>query len=140
MDDYWHKSKQGFFKAVVVSVLLYSCTTWTLTEHPGKKAQWKLLKCAGCCFQQILEKAPFKTAVLRPLTSHQTNNPNYTTRGKWMSLYLYVQTHSFNGPLINHPSKIYWILLEKQGRTYKQRSPVWTVDTCLQDLKKYDGR
>ena len=31
------KMKSSFFQAVVVSILLYGCTTWTLTNWPRKK-------------------------------------------------------------------------------------------------------
>ena len=31
------KIKRNFFQAAVVSILLYGCTTWTLTEHIEKK-------------------------------------------------------------------------------------------------------
>ena len=31
------KMKRSFFQAVVVSILLYGCTTWTLTKRLGKK-------------------------------------------------------------------------------------------------------
>ena len=32
-----NKMKRSFFQAVVVSILLYGCTTWTLTKRPEKK-------------------------------------------------------------------------------------------------------
>ena len=31
------KMKRSFFQALVVSILLYRCTTWTLTKRPEKK-------------------------------------------------------------------------------------------------------
>ena len=31
------KMKRSFFQAVVVSILLYGCTTWTLTQRMEKK-------------------------------------------------------------------------------------------------------
>ena len=33
-----NKIKHSFFQAAVVSILLYGCTTWTLTKHMEKKA------------------------------------------------------------------------------------------------------
>ena len=33
----WFKIKRSFFKAAVVSILLYGCTTWTLTKRLEKK-------------------------------------------------------------------------------------------------------
>ena len=35
--DLTDKMKRNFFQAVVVSILLYGCTTWTLTKHMEKK-------------------------------------------------------------------------------------------------------
>ena len=35
--DLTNKMKHSFFQAVVVSILLYRCTTWTLTKQPEKK-------------------------------------------------------------------------------------------------------
>ena len=35
--DLTDKMKRSFFQAVVVSILLYGCTTWTLTKRPEKK-------------------------------------------------------------------------------------------------------
>ena len=44
-------------------------TLWSL----GVKFTWELHKDAWCCFQQILETAPYKTAAVLPLTAHLTN-------------------------------------------------------------------
>ena len=35
--DLTDKIKRSFFQAIVVSILLYVCTTWTLTKHLEKK-------------------------------------------------------------------------------------------------------
>ena len=35
--DLTDKMKHSFFQAAVVSILLYGCTTWTLTKHMEKK-------------------------------------------------------------------------------------------------------
>ena len=35
--DLFDKIKHNFFQAVVISILLYGCTTWTLTKHIEKK-------------------------------------------------------------------------------------------------------
>ena len=37
MSDLTDKMKRSFFQAVVVSILLYGCTTWTLTKRLEKK-------------------------------------------------------------------------------------------------------
>ena len=45
------KIKLKFFQAVAVSVLLYSCTTWTLRKHLEKNL-------GENCFELVLEVAP----------------------------------------------------------------------------------
>ena len=45
-------------------------------EMRGEKARWELHKDAACCFEQILEAAPYKTAVVQPLASHLKNHPS----------------------------------------------------------------
>ena len=55
---------QIFFQAVAVSVLLYGCTTWTLSKRMEKKLDGLfrvLLK------KKILEATPYKTAVVPPI-------------------------------------------------------------------------
>ena len=43
-----------------------------------EKAKWLLHKCAACCFEQILEAAPQKTAGVWAIAFHLTNNPRPT--------------------------------------------------------------
>ena len=49
-------------------------------ETLGEKAKWKLHKNAACCFERILEAAPYKTAVVRPFISHLANYPQKTRK------------------------------------------------------------
>ena len=61
------KIKWGFFKNMVVLVLLYGYTTWTLMRDLEKKSY--LVTIYECyCFEQILEAAPYKTATVWLLT------------------------------------------------------------------------
>ena len=45
-------------------------------ETHGDKDNWKLHKNAMCCFEQILEATPHKTAVVRSPISHLRNHLN----------------------------------------------------------------
>ena len=47
-----------------------------------EKAKWKLSKNAMCCFEQILEVIPHKTADVWPLTPppHLTSHPSKTNK------------------------------------------------------------
>ena len=65
--------KRGFFQAAVVSILLYGCTTWTVTKRMEKKAWRQLLKNAASNIEQVLEATPNKAPTIRPPTFHQEN-------------------------------------------------------------------
>ena len=48
--DLIDKMKRSFFQAAVVSILLFGCTTWTLTKRLEKKARRQLHKSAASNF------------------------------------------------------------------------------------------
>ena len=74
MSDLTDKIKTTFFKAVVILILLYGCTTWMLTKRLKKldgdyarmlltkcmeqKARLQLHKNAVSCIEQVLEAKP----------------------------------------------------------------------------------
>ena len=58
--------KRSFFHAAVTSILLYGCTTWTLTKRLEKKL---LHKNAASNLEQVLAATPHKTPTVRPPTS-----------------------------------------------------------------------
>ena len=53
--DVSNKIKWEFFQAVTVSVLMYGCFTWTLTNRLEKKTRGELHKDTACCFEIVLE-------------------------------------------------------------------------------------
>ena len=65
-----------FFQAAVVSILLYGCTTSTLTKRMEKKLDGNLHKNAVSNIEQVLKAAPNKAAVALPLTTHHENYPS----------------------------------------------------------------
>ena len=69
--DLTDKVKHSFFQAAVVSILLYGCTTWTLT-----KAKRQLHKNAASNTEQVMGTTPHKAPSIRPLTSHDENYPS----------------------------------------------------------------
>ena len=64
--DLIDKMKRIFFQTAVVSILLYRCTTWTLTKRIEKKAWQQLHKNAASNIEQVLEATPLKAAAARP--------------------------------------------------------------------------
>ena len=71
--DRTDKMKRSFFQAAVTSILLYGCTTWTLTKRLEKKLDSLLHKNAACNPEQVLAATPHKTPTLRPPTSYHEN-------------------------------------------------------------------
>ena len=57
LDD---KNKRSFFQAAVMLILLYGCTTWTLTKRMEKKLDGKLHKNAASYIEQVPEATPHK--------------------------------------------------------------------------------
>ena len=72
--DLSDKIKRDFFQAVAAFILLYGCTTWTLTKRKENKASWELPKNARCCLKQILEASSYQTAAVQPLIFHCKNH------------------------------------------------------------------
>ena len=75
----------------------------------GEKARWELHKVAMCCFEQILETALYKTAAVRSLTSHLTNQPGKKNKTCWRSknelVLLWTPTH--RNTSVGQPVKTY---------------------------------
>ena len=72
--DLTDKMKRGFFQAAVVSILLYGCTTWTLT--PGEEARRQLHKNAASNIEQVRAATPNKAPTIWPPASHHENYPS----------------------------------------------------------------
>ena len=58
--DLTDKIKRSFFQTAVVSILLYGCTTWTLTITAGEKARRQLHQNAVSNIERVLEVTPHK--------------------------------------------------------------------------------
>ena len=66
--DLTDKMKGSFFQAVVVSILLYWCTTWTLTKRMEKKLDGNYTK----MLRAILNKSWSQHPTNQPLYGHLT--------------------------------------------------------------------
>ena len=71
--DLTDKMKRSFFQAAVTSILLYGCTTWTLTKRLEKKLDGNLHKNATCNLEQVLAATPHKTPTVRPPAPYHEN-------------------------------------------------------------------
>ena len=65
--------KRSFFQAAVASILLYGCTTWTLTKTAGEEARRQLHKNTASNLEQVLAATPHKTPTVRPPASYHEN-------------------------------------------------------------------
>ena len=70
--------KHSFFQAAVVSILLYGCTTWTLTKRLEKKLDRQLHKNVESNIEQVLATTPHETPTVRPPASHHENYTGQT--------------------------------------------------------------
>ena len=52
-------------------------------ETLGEKVGWELHLDAACCFEQIREAAPYKTAAELPLIPHLRNHPRKVSKACW---------------------------------------------------------
>ena len=67
------KMKRNFFQAAVVSILLYGCTTWTLTKRLDKKLDSNYTRMLRSNIEQVLAATPHKAPTIWPPTSHHEN-------------------------------------------------------------------
>ena len=73
--DLTDKMERSFFQAVVISILLYGCTTWTLTKRMEKRLDANYTRMLSN-IEQVLETTPHKTAAVRPSTTRDENYPS----------------------------------------------------------------
>ena len=66
--DLTDKMKHSFFQAAVVSILLYGCTTWTLTKRLEKKLEGN--------YTRMLRAILNKTPTIRSPTTYHENYPS----------------------------------------------------------------
>ena len=64
------KMKRSFFQAAVVSILLYGCTTWTLTKRLEKKLNGIYTRMLRTILNESWRQYPHKAPTIRPPASH----------------------------------------------------------------------
>ena len=73
--DLTDKRKRSFFQAVVMSILLYGCTKWTLTKCMEKKLDGNYTSILRTPLNKSWRQHPNKAAAV-PLTTHHKNYQN----------------------------------------------------------------
>ena len=71
--DLTDKMKRSFFHAVVVLILLYGCTTWTLTKRMEKKVDGNYTRMLRAILNKSWRQHPHKAAAILPPTTHYEN-------------------------------------------------------------------
>ncbi len=80
--DLTDKMIRSFFQAVVASILLYGCTTWTLTKRLKKKLDGNYTRMLRAILnvesniEQVLAATPYKAPTIRPTASHHEKYPS----------------------------------------------------------------
>ena len=72
------KIKQDFFQVVAVSILLYGCTTMTLTKRRDKNQNGIYTRMLCAALKNPGSNTSQKTVAVRPLISHLTNHSSKT--------------------------------------------------------------
>ena len=71
--DLTDKIKRSFFQAAIVSILLYGCTTWTLTKWLEKRLDGNYTRMLRAILNKSWSQHPDKAAAIRPPTTHHEN-------------------------------------------------------------------
>ena len=71
--DLTDKIKRNFFQVAVVLILLYGCTTLTLTKRMEKKVDSNYTRMLQAILNQFWRQHPTKKAAIRPPTIHLEN-------------------------------------------------------------------
>ena len=69
------KMKRSFFQAAVVSILLYGCTTWTLTKRLEKKLDGNYTRMLRAILNKSWRATLHKVPIIQPPASHHENYP-----------------------------------------------------------------
>ena len=72
------KIKRNFFQAVVMSILLYGCTTWTLTKHMEKKLDGNYTRTLRTILNKSWRQQPHKAVAVRPPKTIQFTRTRHT--------------------------------------------------------------
>ena len=78
--DFTDQMKRSFFQAAVVSILLYACTTWTLTKRLEKKLDGNYTRMLRAILNKSWRQHPNKAPTIRPPASHHENYPSLTNQ------------------------------------------------------------
>ena len=97
--DLTDKMKRSFFQAAVVSILIYGCTTWTLTKRLERRLDGNYTRMLRAVLNKSWRQHPTRLQLYGHLPPHHENYTSSTNQTRRT-------------------------LLEKQGRAHKRCTPV----------------
>ena len=74
--DQTDKIKHSFFRAAVVSILLYGCPPWTLTKRMEKKLDGNYTRILLAILNKSWRQNPTRAAAVRSPNTHHENYPS----------------------------------------------------------------
>ena len=90
--DLTDKMKRSFFQAAVVSILLYGCTTWTLTKRMEKKLDGNYKRMLRAILNKSWRKHPTKpqlyghlSPIMKTIKVRRNTHAEHCRRCKWCS-------------------------------------------------------
>ena len=106
--DLTDKMKRSFFQAAVVSILLYGCTTWTLTKRPEKKIDGNYTRMLRAILNKYWRQHPRKHqlyAHLPPIT--KTIQARRTSHARQLINDVLLWTPTYRRAKAGRPARIY---------------------------------
>ena len=111
----WYKMKCSFFQAAILSILLYGCTTWTLTKRMEKKLGGEYTRMLRAILNKSWRQHPKKQQLyghLPPVTKTIKIWQTRHTRKCWRSRdelisYVFLWTPSHDRAKTRRPARTY---------------------------------
>ena len=106
--DLTDKMKRSFFQAAVTSILLYGCTTWTLTKRLEKKLDGNYTRMLRAILNKSWRQHPTRHQLygnLPPITKtiqvRRTRHAGHCWRSRDMYIYIYIYIYELLGMFLN---------------------------------------
>ena len=124
--DLTDKMKRSFFQAAVVSILLYGCTTWTLTNRLEKKLDGNYTRMLRTILNKSRRQHPTKLygylpSITKTIQVRRTRHAEHCWRSRYELISDVLQwTHTYGGAKAGRPARTYiQQLCEDTGCNYE---------------------
>ena len=139
--DLTDKMKRSFFQAAVVSILLYGCTTWTLTKRLEKKLDGNYTRMLRAIFNKSWQQNPTKhqlydhrPPLMKTIQVRRTGHAGHCWRSKdELKTDVLLWTPAYGQPKAGWPARTYIQQLCKDTGCSPENLPV-----AMNDREKWD--